>query len=182
MTRHHVIAGTLASLLLSAAAQAQPAPTPPALPAQTTDAELPPIDPAVRAEAVIVTGMIGVDHQSDQLIGLLRGQIINLVMRAGNKSPEDASGIVDDLLMPDFKAAEPELTGDLVDAWARNFSLDELKGLHAFYASPLGQKLVKQLPVVNQEGLKAGQLWGQRVYQAAITKHKDELILRGLKF
>jgi uncharacterized protein len=143
---------------------------------------LPPVSEEAHKQAAALTEMIGVNRQSTQLIGIMRGQMIQLVVRAGNKTPDDATKIVDEVLMPDFVAQQTELTNEIVDVWARDFTIDDLKGLQAFYQTPLGQKLIQTLPEVTQQGMQTGQAWGQRVYQAAITKHKDELILRGLKF
>ena len=95
---------------------------------------------------------------------------------------EDAAKIVDELLMPDFVAQQNDLTNQIIDVWANNFSMDDIKGLRAFYSTPLGQKLIATLPAVTQQGMSAGQAWGQRVYQATIQKNKDALIARGLRF
>jgi hypothetical protein len=126
--------------------------------------------------------MIGVDRQAQQLVAIMRGQMVQTVMRSGNKSAEDAAKIVDEVMMPDFIAQMPELNTLIVDAWAANFSIDDLKGLRAFYATPLGQKLITTLPAVTQQGMAASQGWGQRIYQASIQKHKAQLEGLGLKF
>jgi hypothetical protein len=178
-------------LAASACAFAQ---TPPAA-APAIPPPVAPASPEAHREAAALTEMIGVTKQSQQLISIMRNQMIQLVMRAGAKSPggdptkpaemmkpDDASKIVDDLLMPEFGTQQAELTNQIIDVWASNFSLDDLKGLRAFYNTPLGQKLIQTLPAVTQQGMAAGQAWGQRVYQAAIQKHKDELIAKGLRF
>jgi|GEM_PF-545669 len=184
-----------AGLLAASLAFAQ---TPPAAPAATAPSLPPPVpaaSPAAHAEAAALTEMVGVTKQSQQLIGLMRNQMIQLVMRAGAKppandptkppemlKPEEAAKIVDEVLMPEFIAQQNDLTTQIVDVWANNFTIDDLKGLRAFYNTPLGQKLIQTLPAVTQQGMAAGQAWGQRVYQAAIQKKKDELIARGLRF
>jgi hypothetical protein len=189
---------TLAALLLAATsltalpAQATPPtphevkPTPetpaPAAGAPSAAPALPPVSPEAHQEAAALTDLIGVSRQSQQLIDLMRSQMIQLVIRAGNKTQDEATKIVDEVLMPDFVARQSELTNNLIDVWARAFSVDDLKALEVFYKTPLGQKLIQTLPAVTQQGMQAGQAWGQSVYQEAITKHKDELILRGLKF
>ena len=193
-------AGMLALPVVGAQAQTPPLlPIAPLAPAAPAAPALPPPVPAaspeLHKEAIALTSMIGVDKQSNQLIGIMRNQMIQLVMRAGAKPPasdptkppelmkgEDAAKIVDDLLMPDFVVQQADLNTQIVDVWANNFSMDDLKGLRAFYATPLGQKLISTLPAVTQQGMSAGQAWGQRVYQAAINKNKDALIARGLRF
>ncbi len=176
-------------------AQTAPAPMTPAAPAPASGAApaapaggiatapvLAPVSADAHKEAAALTAMIGVNQTSQQLIGIMRAQMIQLVMRSGNKPQDEAMKIVDEVLMPDFLAQQGDLTNEIIDVWARNFTIDDLKGLEAFYQTPLGQKLIKTLPAVTQQGFQVGQAWGQRIYQAAIAKHKDELILRGLKF
>jgi hypothetical protein len=105
-----------------------------------------------------------------------------MVVRTSGKTAEESTKIVDEVLMPDFTSQENELTDAIVDVWATNFSVEDLKALHDFYATPLGQRLITTLPQITQQGMAAGQAWGRRIYQTAIQKHKDELIARGLKF
>jgi hypothetical protein len=184
----------LAAGLFAAGALAQ---TPPAAPA-APPAPPPPVpaaSPEAHAEALKLTEMIGVDKQTEQLLGLMRRQMVGLVMRAGAKPPaddptkppilmkeQDAVKIVDELLMPDFIAQKGDLTNEIIDVWANNFTMDDMKGLVAFYSTPLGKKLIATLPAITQQGMAAGQAWGQRVYKATIDKNKDKLIAAGLRF
>ncbi|MCX7380310.1 MAG: DUF2059 domain-containing protein [Alphaproteobacteria bacterium] len=178
----------LAALCGTAIAQTAPAapPIPPPVPAASA---------AAHAEAAALTEMIGASKQTQQLISILRNQMIQLVMRAGAKPPagdptkpaellkaEDATKIVDEILMPDFVAQQADLNTQIIDVWAANFTVEDLKALRSFYATPLGQKLIATLPAVTQQGMSAGQAWGQRIYQASINKNKDALIARGLRF
>ena len=182
------LAAGMLTLPFVAGAQSPPPPAPIAPP-------VPAASPEAHKEAAALTAMIGVDKQSQQLIGIMRNQMIQFVMRAGAKPPandptkppelmkgEDAAKIVDELLMPDFVTQQADLNNQIVDVWGNNFTVEDLKGLRAFYATPLGQKLISTLPAVTQQGMSAGQAWGQRVYQASIVKHKDALIARGLRF
>jgi hypothetical protein len=190
-----IAAGFLALSAATGLAQTPPAAAVPAAPAPAPAPPVPAASPEAHKEAAALTEMIGVSKQTQQLIGIMRNQMIQLVMRAGAKSPdgdptkppqmmkpEDASKIVDELLMPDFIAQQNDLTNQIVDVWANNFSIDDLKALRAFYTTPLGQKLITTLPAITQQGMSAGQAWGQRVYQATIQKNKDALVARGLRF
>jgi hypothetical protein len=182
-------AGLIAVATPGAWAQTAPA-APPAPPPP-----MPAASPEAHKEAAALTEMIGVTRQTQQMIAIMRNQMIQLVMRAGAKppaddpskpaelmKPEEAAKIVDELLMPEFIAQQNDLTNQIIDVWANNFTIDDLKGLRAFYNTPLGQKLIQTLPAITQQGMSAGQAWGQRVYQAAIQKHKDALIAKGLRF
>ena len=178
------LAPALAGLLLATTAgfaQTPPAPAPAPAPAAAAPAAAA-ISPEAHALATELTKMIGVDRQAQQLVAIMRGQMVQTVMRSGGKSAEDSAKIVDEVMMPDFIAQLPELNGLIIDAWASNFSVEDLKGLRAFYATPLGQKLISTLPAVTQQGMAASQGWGQRIYQASIQKHKAQLEGLGLKF
>lgn len=183
-------------LLAASGAIAQ---SPPAAPAQPAAPAIPPPVPAAspeaHKEAAALVEMVGANKQAEQLLGIMRQQMIQVVMRAGAKppandpskppemmKPEDAAKIVDELMMPDFIAQRNDLNTQIIDVWANNFSLDDMKALRAFYNTPVGQKLIATLPAVTQQSMAAGQGWGQRVYQATITKNKDALIARGLRF
>jgi hypothetical protein len=172
-------------ILLGAAAyaQTQPAPAPaPSTPAATSQPALPlNATPESRALAAQLTSIIGVDRQSQQLVAVMRAQIIQFVMRNSGKPPEEAAKIVDEVLMPDLTSQEKELTNLLVEVWASSFTLEDLKGLIDFYSTPLGKRLIATLPAITQQGMQAGQTWGRQIYQAALQKHRDELTGRGVK-
>ena len=174
--------------LLGAVAHAQTPPAAttapaPAAPAATSQPTLPPLTatPESRALAAQLTDMIGVNRTSQQLIAVMRAQIIQMVIRNAGKSPEESAKIVDEVLMPDFTSQEKDLTNAIVEVWASNFTVDDLKGLIDFYSTPLGKRLIATLPAITQQGMQAGQNWGRQIYQASIQKHKEELIARGLK-
>jgi uncharacterized protein len=181
-----VVIALTALTLIGAAAHAQ---TPPAAapaappPAAAPAPSLPPLTatPESRALAAQLTEMIGVSHTSQQLIAVMRAQIIQMVIRNSGKSPDESSKIVDEVMMPDFTSQEKELTTSIVEVWASNFTVEDLKGLIDFYNTPLGKRLIATLPAVTQQGMQAGQAWGRQIYQASIQKHKEELVARGLK-
>ena len=165
----------LSVFFLAGSALAQ---TPPAAPAPAPIQ----VSPDAHREAVALTEMIGAGKQAQQLVVIMRTQMIQTIMRSSNKPAEEAVKIVDEVLMPEFVSQLPELQTQIVDAWAANFTIDDMKGLRAFYNTPLGQKLIQSLPTVTQQGMAAGQSWGQRLYQTAITKHPADLEGRGVKF
>ena len=57
-----------------------------------------------------------------------------------------------------FAAAAPsgKITDAIVPIYAKHFTMEEIQGLTKFYESPLGQKLVKEMPAVVQESQQTG--------------------------
>jgi hypothetical protein len=67
----------------------------------------------------------------------------------------------------------------LAGIYARNFTLDELHDLIAFYKTPTGQKLIAQQPVIARESMVAGQKFGQELVADLRQQISDELKKRG---
>ena len=55
-----------------------------------------------------------------------------------------------------------------LSVYAKHLSADDIKGLIAFYSSPLGQKLIEKLPAITQESMQLGQVWGQKFAEKII--------------
>jgi hypothetical protein len=89
--------------------------------------------------------------------------------------------VVDELLMPDFVADATTLSNMIVEAWARAFTADELRNLRNFYNTPLGEKLLRTIPQLNQIINQNGQVWAQRVFTQVSQKYAEEFNKRGLK-
>ncbi len=56
-----------------------------------------------------------------------------------------------------------EFTKLVVPVYARHFSEADLDGMIAFYRTPVGQKTVKELPMVFAEAQEAGEQWGKEI-------------------
>ncbi len=54
-----------------------------------------------------------------------------------------------------------DLVDLIVPIYDRHFTDEDIKGLIAFYQSPLGRKLVDQMPQISAESMAAGQEWGR---------------------
>lgn len=174
-----LLAGLLAGLLPAGAAWAQGTPAPaPAQPA----APAPVITEASRREARALGEKLGWESQVRGIINTLRTAIIVNMAQANGKQPQEMIAVVDDLLMPDFVADAPALQAMIVDAWAGAFTGDELRNLRNFYNTPLGEKLLRTIPQLNNVINQSGQVWAQKIYTQTQQKHAEEFAKRGLKF
>lgn len=64
--------------------------------------------------------------------------------------------------------ATKELMNRMVPIYQNHFTADDVAGLLKFYRSPLGQKLIEQMPTTMAEGMKVGQNWGRERGQQMI--------------
>jgi hypothetical protein len=60
------------------------------------------------------------------------------------------------------KAGQEQLLTAMIPAYQHHFSAEEVEGLIKFYKSPLGQKLVAQMPATMAEAAQSGQQWGRQ--------------------
>lgn len=167
----------LAASLAAAPAVAQPTTAPAAAPAPAVN-----ITEASRREARSLGEKLGWESQVRGIINTLRTAIIVNLAQTNGKQPQDMISVVDDVLMPDFVGDAATLQTLIIDAWAGAFTADELRNLRSFYSTPLGEKLLRTLPQLNNAVNVAGQGWAQKIFQASQTKHAEEFTKRGLKF
>ncbi|MGY3039236.1 hypothetical protein ACVWWQ_000823 [Rhodanobacter sp. TND4EL1] len=67
-----------------------------------------------------------------------------------------------------------QLLAQMVPIYQRHFTAEDVTGLLKFYRSPLGQKVITQMPVTMAEGMKAGQAWGRERGQAMIKQLQEK--------
>jgi uncharacterized protein len=60
------------------------------------------------------------------------------------------------------KNGQDQLMTAMIPAYQHHFTADEVEGLIKFYRSPLGQKLVTQMPATMAEAAQSGQQWGRQ--------------------
>jgi hypothetical protein len=63
-----------------------------------------------------------------------------------------------------------QLLSRMVPIYQQHFTAADVTGLLKFYKSPLGQKVITQMPVTMAEGMKIGQEWSRERGQAMIKE------------
>jgi uncharacterized protein len=149
MRKANVSAFVLAGLLLCAhPASAQttaPAPTPPA-------------DAVAAARDLVSTMNLSAQFRAilPSLMQALKPAIVQDRPDAARDFDAALPAVLDAIL-----ARTNEINDIYANIYARNFSATELRDIAAFYRTESGQKLLAKLPIVTNEGLAAGQRFGQ---------------------
>jgi len=99
-------------------------------------------------------------------------QAMNQMLPALKKILPDASK----QFWTDFMA---EVSGDdlvamTIPIYQKHLSQEDIDAINAFYDTPAGQKLIKTQPLLVQESMAAGQVWGQKIAQDVINKYKTQ--------
>jgi len=67
-----------------------------------------------------------------------------------------------------------ELTKMLVPVYQKHLTLEDLQAIIAFYNTPVGKKYAEKTPLITQESMQVGQLWGAEIGSRIAQKIKDE--------
>jgi len=74
-----------------------------------------------------------------------------------------------------------KLADDIAMIYARNFTVDEMRRVTAFYREPVGQKFLDKVPVITQDSMSAGQEFGRTIAVELQRRMVEELRKRGHK-
>jgi hypothetical protein len=66
----------------------------------------------------------------------------------------------------------------VVPIYDKHLTHDDVKGLIAFYQSPLGRKMTSVMPQIAQESMQVGQQWGMQIAQR-VQKRLEEQKKKG---
>lgn len=128
------------STQVAPASQGEPAQQP----ARTVDPE----KAKVIHELLAVTGAANIGQQMMDAMAAVEKQ----------SHPDVDPKIIDRLLA---KLDMNEMLESVVAIYDRHFSTEDLKATLAFYQSPVGQRVLRELPPVMKESMAAGQEWGR---------------------
>jgi uncharacterized protein len=132
------------------------------------------VDPAKEANIrhlLELTGAVSVATQSmDDTEKSIRPLL------TGSLPPGDYREKLVDLFFAKFHSERDpaQLVALLIPIYERHYSADEIKGLIAFYESPLGQKMTSSLPEIASECRRAGAKWGQEMGRNAMAEVLQE--------
>jgi len=66
-----------------------------------------------------------------------------------------------------------ELVDIIVPVYSKHFTLDELEQLVQFYKTPVGRRVIDEMPAVMKESMAAGQEWGRQIGARAYRKAEE---------
>ena len=85
------------------------------------------------------------------------------------------------LMQAEFTKQLPPLIDAMAAVYAQHFTKDELTEVTAFYDSPVGRKMVKEMPQILSESMTVAQTFGQKIAMEVMIKLQPELEKRKLK-
>jgi hypothetical protein len=155
------------------APHANPGQAAPAKPAAQTPPPAEKIEPAKDAAIRHLMDITESSKMGETIANFITGQVHNGVGRA---LPADQLPKFMDTFSQKFNAGLPPtaVNDAIVAIYAKHFSMEDIQGLTKFYESPLGQRMVKEMPDVDQQTRTAGQQIETTVALAVLRSMADE--------
>ena len=99
------------------------------------------------------------------------GQMTAMMKQQKPEVPELAwADLNDDLAVDALK----ELTVLMSPVYQKHLTLEDLKGIIAFYNTPIGKKFAKKTPLITNESMQVTQQWGMKLMGKIQQKLKDK--------
>ena len=105
---------------------------------------------------------LGATQQFDAILpNAAQGLKASLIQTAPNYQ-EIISATVDETALS-MVGRRADLEREAASIYAKNFSVDDLNAITAFYESPAGKKLLETGPIVTRELLRAAEVWSNGI-------------------
>ena len=146
--------------------------------ASPASAQAPPVDPAFERDILRLIEITGAQKLGEQVTTLVLQQVVQGLSQQNPNAPPRMIEIVGEVTQKLFTREFPTLLPRLVVIYSQALSHDDVRGLIAFYETPLGRRLLAAMPAITQAGAEAGQEWAQRLapqlQQELIERFKQE--------
>jgi hypothetical protein len=133
-----------------------------------------------RADIEQVLAMTGSLAIGKQMAATLIASITQNLRKSHPGIPQDAIDVVNSEINAVIDEHIGSLKDDLIPIYARYYTDADLKGLILFYSSALGQKMIKTMPALVQDGMIAGQKWGQALEPELDRRLTERLRQKGV--
>ncbi len=150
--------------------------TPPALADELT--------PAKRQDILRLLDLTGAFRIGQIYSSTIVRQMNDVLRKARPDIPSDVMDLVpkavDEVIASEMTAAGG-FADLVVDVYQRHFTHEDVRGLIAFYETPLGRKLSEELPAMTQESMQAGMKWGSSIAPKIQERVKQRFRERGVE-
>jgi hypothetical protein len=120
------------------------------------------LTPAKRADIKTLMQLTGAYSIANQFADFATGQVVRSLRANSPRFPQKGVEAIRDELTKLFKeemVAAGGLAEQMIPIYGEHFTHPEVTALVTFYKSPLGSKLVHEMPLVLGESFQAGRQW-----------------------
>lgn len=139
-----------------------------------------PADPAALAQAKIVLEKSGSAAIGQQMATAIMNAQKTTLEQANPGKTAEINEVVG-LMQAEFAKQLPLMIDAIAAIYAKHFTTEELTQLGAFYDSPAGRKMVKEMPQIVSETMTVAQTFAQKMAMEVMVKLQPEIEKRKLK-
>jgi hypothetical protein len=138
------------------------------------------ISPAFRQDVLDLMKLTGASNLGTQMGTAIAQQMVNSMQQSNPAVPLRVIDITNEVVADFIKrGVDATLLDKVIPVYAKHFTQKDIRGMVAFYRTPLGQKMIAALPTVMQESIQLGQEWGERETPAMVAELKKRLAAEG---
>ena len=134
-----------------------------------------------RADIERLLQMTGALSIGKQMAGVVMSSFTRNLKKARPDIPENVLNLLPAEVEATFDENMDALKEEIIPIYHRHFTGAEVKGMIQFYSTELGQKTVKVMPALMQEGMLVGQRWGQSLAPKINQRITSKLMQQGVK-
>ncbi len=112
-----------------------------------------------KADVLKLISISGADAQ----MKVVKPQILNMIPEVNREN-----------FSKEFDASIPVLHDKMAKIYMEIYTQEDIKGMIAFYESPVGKKMNEKAGELGQKSMQAGQEWAKEL-QGIMSKYKDEV-------
>jgi hypothetical protein len=117
--------------------------------------------PASNADIKTLLQLSGTEKLANQMAVYMTNATLDMMKRNNPGMSDKVVAAAKDELQKIMAEKVPVLMEQIVPVYAKHFTSEEIKGLIAFYRTPLGAKMIHETPLIVAETSKVGEAWGR---------------------
>jgi uncharacterized protein len=141
------------------------------------------VDDSLRADIEKLMQVTGAAQLGSQVANAVAGQVLAGLKQAQPNIPDRVLVIAREVLDKEFAelfSGPQSMLHELVPVYAKHFTHEDIRGMLAFYDSPLGKKMIQSMPAVAQDSMAVGQRWAQTAMPRVQAVLQERLRAEGL--
>jgi hypothetical protein len=138
-------------------------------------------DPELMAAAGELQVLTGSSERMDQLIDAIVPSMVDMIRKTDSSASKEVVDAFAAEFRADMKARIPDFVEQSSCILVQHYTLSDIQQIKAFYATPIGQKTLKESTPIAKEMFALGESWGQAMGRTAAQHVIEKLRAKGMK-
>ena len=139
-----------------------------------------PLDPAFERDINKLMEITGAQRLGEQMLTLVTQQVSQAIRQQNPNAPPRMLEVAAEVIKGFFTRQFASLMPRIAATYAKVLTPEDVKGMIAFYETPLGRRMIEVMPQLQQSGAQAGQEWAQSLLPQLQAEMMERLKQEGL--